>query len=139
MHFGRLLFWKISVFQKRNCFEKVLILNKYLCWKNIYSQKADAVQKYLRQKKALLYVEQVPNNCPKYLPWKTTFSQKVAAQQKFHFEKTIYSENKLFWKRSSSEKVIALKKWLLRKNNCCVKVVTLRKREEAASTKNEKK
>ena len=45
------------------------------------------------------------------------------------------AKKRLFLKRSSSKKVAALKKYLLRKSNFCVEVHSLKKCEEVASPK----
>ena len=49
--------------------------------------------------------------------------------------KKITGAKRLFLKRSSSKKVAALKKYLLRKSNFCVEVLSLKKCEEVASPK----
>ena len=139
--------------RKRIC-EIVSLLKKYVVKKQLfrkigYCGKKDLLKKLRRStwfKKVLLlkmslfeqFLQKKVLFSKKYLPQEV--AQEVAARQKFCSEKVAILKNQLMRRGDCSEKgsfqikSAALKKQLLHKSNCCVKVVTLEKCEKVISS-----
>ena len=99
-----------------------------------FSEKVDAVQKYLLWKSSSFLAIFILNSS----------SEKNSCSEKWLLCRIFAPKKKLFWKDNSCEKVSVLKKektagvlkkYLPRKSNFCVEVGTLKKCEEVASTK----
>ena len=131
---------------KSTSFEKVSLLKKYL-----FRKSCCFIEKYLLQKiNSSVYIF-ILN---KFLHQESSCSEKVVFLKNYLFWRTgcpvevslwksSYSKNKkkncrkeaILLEKELPKKVTALKKWLLRKSNCCVEVVTPKKCEEVASPK----
>ena len=118
----KLIFWKISLFQKCTFSEKVDAVQKYLLWKS--SSFLDIfILSSSSEKKAI-----PKSNCKeppilnKWLFYRIFAPKKKLKQLLQKSDCSEKGEN-----NSCSE--------LPQKSNCCVEVVTLKKREELASTK----
>ena len=108
----------------------IAFLKNYISPKCSFSEKVGTIQKYLTWKSSSFLDIFILNR-------EKQMFRKVTLIKNFSFSKSGCTVEFSFWKRSYSEKITAAarKKYLLRKCNYCVKVVTLKKCEKVASPK----